>query len=146
MLTEAAEVTRGVRGPAWWVLPDGRDLPTAAGATQSGRGFDWSQLHAAMSAIPPGRWTTCGDLANLVGTAAQPLVNHIAGCPECPNAQRVLGADGRARPNFAWSDPNERRRPEDILQEEGVRIHNGTADPSHRLTATELEALAEGTA
>ena len=32
---EAAEVTRTPRGPSWWVLPDGRDLTTAAGAWPS---------------------------------------------------------------------------------------------------------------
>jgi alkylated DNA nucleotide flippase Atl1 len=143
MLTAAAEVTRGVRGLAWWVLPDGRDLPTVAGATQSARAFDWSELHNAMTAIPAGRWTTYGDLANLVGTAPQPLGNHIAGCPECLNAHRVLGADGRVRPNFAWSEPGEHRRPEDLLQDEGVHIGNGMADPAKRLTAAELEALAD---
>ena len=143
MLTEAAEVTRGVRGPAWWVRPDGRDLPTVAGSTPSARAFDWSELHTAMTAIPAGRWTTYGDLANLVGTAPQPLGNHIAACPECLNAHRVLGADGRVRPNFTWSEPDEHRRPEDLLQDGGVHIGNGMADPAQRLTAAELEALAD---
>jgi len=142
MLTEAAGITRSVRGPSWWVLPDGRDLPTVAGSVPTGR-FDWSDLHRAMGAIPAGRWTTYGELAKVVGTAAQPLGQHIAGCPDCPNAQRVLGADGRVRPNFAWSDPDEHRTPEEVLRSEGVLLQAGYAADSQRLNATDLQALPE---
>ncbi|MBK6855026.1 MAG: MGMT family protein [Microthrixaceae bacterium] len=34
-------------------------------------------MHAALAAIPDGRWTTFGDLAALAGTAAQAFGNHI---------------------------------------------------------------------
>ncbi len=141
MLTEAAEVTRSPRGPSWWVLPDGRDLTTAAGSV-TGTGFDWSLLHRLMAALPPGRWTTYGDLAGLVGTAAQPLGLHISRCEECVNAHRVLGADGRVRPNFAWSDPTDDRKPEDLLRAEGVEVTDGVVSPGHRLTTDELEHIA----
>ncbi len=139
MLSEAAEVSRSVRGPAWWVLDDGRDLTTVAGAVRDTRAFDWSDLHAAMHAIPRGRWTTYGDLARLIGTAAQPLGQHIAGCPDCPNAQRVLGADGRVRPNFAWSDTSESRTPEQVLTEEGVSVRAGVADRAQRMSTEDLQ-------
>ena len=95
-----------------------------------------------MAALPSGRWTTYGDLAGLVGTAAQPLGLHIARCVECVNAHRVLGADGRVRPNFAWSDPTDDRKPEDLLREEGIEVTDGVAGPAHRLTSEELEQIA----
>ena len=140
MLTEAADVTRSPRGPSWWVLPDGRDLTTAAGAVTGGS-FDWSSLHRVMAALPSGRWTTYGDLAELVGTAAQPLGLHIARCVECVNAHRVLGADGRVRPNFSWSDPNDQRKPEDLLRNEGVSVTGGVADMGRRLSTEDLLSL-----
>ena len=123
------------------VLPDGRDLTTAAGSA-SGGGFDWSLLHRLMAALPPGRWTTYGDLADLVGTAAQPLGLHISRCEECANAHRVLGADGRVRPNFAWTDPTDDRKPEDLLREEGIEVTDGVISPAHRLAPAELERIA----
>jgi alkylated DNA nucleotide flippase Atl1 len=126
------------------VLPDGRDLTTAAGSTGGG-GFDWS-LPWLMAALPAGRWTTYGDLANVVGTAAQPLGLHIARCQECENAHRVLGTDGRVRPNFAWADPSDDRKPEDLLRAEGVEVKDGVVGAAHRLTPAELEGIATGDA
>jgi alkylated DNA nucleotide flippase Atl1 len=142
ILADAAGIRRSPRGPAWWVLEDGRDLPTVAGVPERST-FDWTKLHQAMAAIPTGRWTTYGELAGLVGTAAQPLGQHIQHCPDCPNAQRVLGADGKPRPGVSWSDPNETRGQQDWLEAEGVRFPNGAADPSRRLDAESLAALVE---
>jgi alkylated DNA nucleotide flippase Atl1 len=130
---------RSARGPAWWVLPDGRDLVAAAGPASGA--FDWTGLHDLMAALPPGRWTTYGDIAILVGTAAQPLGQHIANCGDCPNAQRVLGADGRPRPNFAWSDPADVRTQREALEEEGLSFAGDAAPIDRRLTSTELAAL-----
>ena len=140
MLVAAAGITRSVRGPSWWVLPDGRDLPTVAGSLSTGH-FDWDTLHEAMAAIPPGRWTTYGDLAAVVGTAAQPLGQHIAACVECPNAHRVVGGDGRVRPNFAWTDPHDHRAPEQVLAAEGLGLRDGVADPAQRMSRDELTLL-----
>jgi alkylated DNA nucleotide flippase Atl1 len=139
ILADAAGMQRSPRGPAWWVLEDGRDLPTVAGVPERST-FDWAELHRAMAAIPAGHWTTYGDLATLVGTAAQPLGQHIQRCPACPNFQRVLGADGRPRPGFTLTDPNETRNQQELLDAEGLRFFNGAADPSRHLDA---EALAE---
>ncbi|QXC60785.1 MGMT family protein [Aquihabitans sp. G128] len=136
----AVGVTRSVRGPEWWVLPDGRSLVEAAGPAAGGA-FDWGPLHAAMAALPTGRWTTYGDLAAQMGTAAQPLGQHIANCPDCPNAQRVLGSDGRPRPNFAWSDPTDRRTQREALEGEGVTFSDGRASTRQRLAPSELAAV-----
>lgn len=141
ILADAAGVRRSPRGPAWWVLEDGRDLPTVAGVPERST-FDWSQLHQVLAAIPAGRWTTYGELATLVGTAAQPLGQHIQHCPACPNAQRVLGADGQPRPGFSWKDRKGARGQQGLLEAEGVRFSDGAADPSRHLGAEALAALA----
>jgi alkylated DNA nucleotide flippase Atl1 len=142
ILADAAGLQRSPRGPAWWVLEDGRDLPTVAGVPERST-FDWAELHEALAAIPAGRWTTYGELAELIGTAAQPLGQHIQHCEACPNAQRVLGADGKPRPGVSWTDPNETRSQQELLEAEGVRFSNGAADPSRRLDAEALAALVE---
>jgi alkylated DNA nucleotide flippase Atl1 len=142
ILADAAGVQRSPRGPAWWVLQDGRDLPTVAGVPERST-FDWAELHQVLAAIPAGRWTTYGELAGLIGTAAQPLGQHIQHCPACPNAQRVLGADGKPRPGFSWGDPKETRSQQDWLEAEGVRFSDGAADPTRHLDAAALAALVE---
>jgi alkylated DNA nucleotide flippase Atl1 len=140
VLADTAGVQRSPRGPAWWVLEDGRDLPTVAGVPDRST-FDWAELHQVLAAIPTGHWTTYGELAGLVGTAAQPLGQHIQHCPTCPNVQRVLGADGKPRPGKAWVDPNETRSQQEWLEAEGVRFSNGAADPDRRLDTEALAAL-----
>jgi alkylated DNA nucleotide flippase Atl1 len=140
ILAEAAGIERSPRGPAWWVLEDGRDLPTVAGVSDRST-FDWTTLHDPLAAIPAGRWTTYGVLAEVVGTAAQPLGQHFTRCPDCPNAWRVLGGDARPRPGFFWSDPTRTDTQEDVLRSEGVRFTGGAASEDQRITAEELENL-----
>jgi alkylated DNA nucleotide flippase Atl1 len=142
ILADAAGVQRGPRGPAWWVLEDGRDLPTVAGVPERST-FDWAELHRVLAAVPAGRWTTYGELAARVGTAAQPLGQHIQHCPACPNVQRVLGADGKPRPGFSWKNLKGSRAQQDLLEAEGVRFYNGAADPGRHLDAKALAALVE---
>jgi alkylated DNA nucleotide flippase Atl1 len=137
ILREAAGVDRSVRGPRWWTTADGRHLPEIAGAARGSR-FDWSRLHEVLLRISPGSWTTYGDLARAIGTAPVPLGQHVATCLECPNAYRVLGADGRPRPNFRWDDADETRSQQEVLQEEGVSFTDGVAEPRQRLDAGEL--------
>jgi alkylated DNA nucleotide flippase Atl1 len=140
VLLEAAGLQRSPRGPAWWVLPDGRTLPEAAGP---GGAFDWARLHQLLQRLPVGRWTSYGDLAALVGTAPQPLGNHVAGCMECENAHRLLGRMGRSRPGFAWADPEDGRTQQEALEAEGIVFTEGVADPGKRLTAEELDGLGD---
>lgn len=103
--------------------------------------FDWSQLHTYMAAVPEGRWTTYGTLAQLVGTAAQPLGQHITRCKECPHAHRVLSDKGLVAAGFKWSDPSEKRDPAQILADEGVDLTGGRASTSQRLDAADLAGL-----
>jgi hypothetical protein len=76
-----------------------------------------------------------------VGTAAQPLGNHVMKCADCTNAYRVLASTGRASPGFSWSDPERKETVEQVLAGEGVRFINGSADPAQRLRAEELRRL-----
>lgn len=107
----------------------------------SSAAFDWSRLHAYMAAIPAGRWTTYGTLAQLVGTAAQPLGQHITRCTACPHAHRVLSERGVVATGFNWSDPNDRRDPAQVLIAEGVDMTGGRASTNQRVDAAELAAL-----
>jgi uncharacterized protein with ParB-like and HNH nuclease domain/alkylated DNA nucleotide flippase Atl1 len=114
------------------------------GITDRQPGFDWSRVNAAIAAIPSGRWTTYGDLALLGGTAAMPVGQHIVNTPVLTNAYRVLGSDGKLRPDFRWSNENDDRSATDVLMADGVRFSaNGAADPSQRITAAELSSLIE---
>jgi alkylated DNA nucleotide flippase Atl1 len=140
VLQEAAGLDRSPRGPAWWTLEDGQDLPTVAGVPERGT-FDWSELHRLLAAIPSGRWTTYGDLAEVIGTAAQPLGQHVTRCEACPNAWRILGADGRPRPGFVWGDMTRTDTQQDVLAREGVRFTDGAADRARQLRSDELEDL-----
>jgi len=139
MLLEAADVERSPRGPAWWVLPDGRALTAVAASLAGTRAsFDWSVLHRLLEAIPKGRWTTYGDLAAVIGTAPQPLGQHIVSCSNCQNAHRVLSARGRVADRFTWSDPGDIRDPVELLRSEGLLMSGGLADTQARMTLDDL--------
>lgn len=136
-------------GWTFWKLEDGRRLADVRsvyrgerpGQKKSSPPFDWSRLHSILEALPEGRWTTYGDLADAIGTAPQPLGAHITNCGQCANAHRVLTHQSRVAPNFAWSDPDDRRDPERMLAAEGVSFAAGRADSSKRLTSDDLSAL-----
>jgi alkylated DNA nucleotide flippase Atl1 len=114
------------------------------GYSQPADGFDWSTINAAVAAVPGGRWTSYGDLAQLGGTAPVPVGQHLASGPVLTNAYRVLGADGVPRPNFRWPDENDEREVIDVLRSEGVSFDtNGVADPQQRVRAEELATLLE---
>ena len=55
--------------------------PLPGVTSDSKDGFDWTRVNAAVAAIPPGRWTTYGDLADLRGTAAVPVGVYLAQLP-----------------------------------------------------------------
>lgn len=131
------------KGMRTWRTATGKTIPELVGYSHVAA-FDWSRLHAVLAAIPAGRWTTYGDLADLVGTAAQPLGQHIRGCPACDaGAKRVLNNSGRSAPNFTWTDPTDERTQQQALDEEGISFSaDGVADPALRLALAEIEALA----
>jgi len=133
ILGRAAELAE--RAISIWPAP-------VPGVADEPLGFDWTRLHAALAAIPDGRWTTYGDLAALAGTAAQAVGNHIVANPSLPKAYRVLTSDGRVSDGFRWSDPSDTRDPIEVLSAEGVEFDDsGRALPGGRLTADDLHSL-----
>lgn len=114
-------------------------IPGKTGADES---FDWSRVHAAVAAIPDGRWTSYRDLAILGGTAAQPVGTHIAKHPSLVKAYRVLTANGEISEGFHWTDSTDKSDPIEVLKREGVLfLPNGRADPASRISAEELVNL-----
>lgn len=107
------------------------------------RGRDWSLLHQALAALPYGAWTTYGELAALIGTAPQPVGNHLQATTGLVNAWRVLDHNGRVAAAFQWAPGADRGDVHDVLRGEGVRFDEKTkkADPKQRLSAKGLAAL-----
>jgi alkylated DNA nucleotide flippase Atl1 len=129
-------------GANWFRTQGGKVLHKLADEVDPAKtAFDWGPLHALLSKLPPGSWTTYGALAGVVGTSPQPLGGHLASCHSCVNAHRVLGQDGKSRPNFRRTDPNDTRSQAELLIEEGIPFTNGVADPARRLDADHLHAL-----
>jgi hypothetical protein len=58
------------------------------------------RVDQAVNALSAGSWTSYGDLAELVGTAAQPTTNHVGRDPDLAYAYRLNG-DGSFSLNFA---------------------------------------------
>jgi alkylated DNA nucleotide flippase Atl1 len=134
-------------GWSFWKLPDGRKLLDVRAiytgeSAKSAQHFDWSGLHSILELIPAGHWTTYGSLADAVGTAPQPLGNHVATCQQCSNAHRILKSNGTIAANFIWTDPADNRDPMDMLLAEGAVV-NGKPDPARELTSDQLQALIE---
>ena len=140
-LREAAGIERSIRGPSWWFTPEGKSLTELAEETTPS-GFDLSTLHTILNSMPKGRWTTYGDLADVVGTAPQPLGGHMTNCPECVNAYRVLDASGQTRTGFRWNDGTDQRTQQEALEAEGVVFAGNRAGAAHRLPKEALRELA----
>lgn len=143
VLQEAAQISRSTRGTSWWVTEEGLSLVDLAAQFER-TPFDWSGLHAILAALPASRWTTYGDVAQLIGTAAQPLGGHLMSCPDCTNAFRLLDASGQTRPGFRWTDETDERTQREALEAEGVRFRSDRADVAQRLSVSELEVLFRG--
>jgi alkylated DNA nucleotide flippase Atl1 len=114
------------------------------GVVDQPAGFDWSRINAAVAAIPSGRWTTYGELAQIGGIAAMSVGQHVANTPGLDNAYRVLGSDRKPRPDFHLDDADDTRSVTDVLNEDGLRFDaSGAADLLQRITAAELSSLIE---
>jgi alkylated DNA nucleotide flippase Atl1 len=108
-------------------------------------GRDWSRLHAALAALPLGKWTTYGDLAQLIGSHQVPVGQHVANTPGLFNAYRVLTADGRVADGFHWDDPSDLREVHSVLESEGIHFSpDRRADASQRLEADDLAEILMG--
>lgn len=107
------------------------------------RRFDWSLAHSILQALPNGTWTTYDNLAEAVGTSAQPMARHLATCSRCPQPYRVLKYDARVAPNFRWNDPTDSRDPIELLENDGIRVVDGQADTDQKLGSEELLEMVE---
>ncbi|MDX2375190.1 DUF262 domain-containing protein [Microbacterium sp. LRZ72] len=128
-----------------WPRPvfDEMDLAYYQRRFSDSRRFDWSLAHAILEVMPDGKWTNYDNLAEAVGTSAQPMANHLASCTDCSHAYRVLTYNGTIADNFRWIDPGNDRDPVAALQADGIRFSDGRADPEQRLDAEELLELVE---
>ena len=108
-------------------------------------GFDWSRVIVAIDAIPSGRWTGYGELAELAGTSAQAVGGFVANVHQGSNGYRVLTSEGAISPGFHWNDPNDTRDARAVLEAEGVVFDGDRASATQRLAVEELAALIEGT-
>ncbi|MBA2336424.1 MAG: DUF1524 domain-containing protein [Acidimicrobiia bacterium] len=112
------------------------------GVEEPEQGRDWSRLHAALAALPPGGWTTYSDLAELISSHQVPVGQHLANTPDLLNAHRVLKSEGRVSEGFRWSDPEDARDIREVLEQEGVRFGaDQGADPEQRLRSDDLADL-----
>jgi alkylated DNA nucleotide flippase Atl1 len=80
--------------------------------------------------IPAGSWTSYGDIATMIASAALPVGTCLATWP-IPNAHRVLNAKGQLAAGFAWRD-GRTDDPVELLKAEGIRFTDGRADPQQR--------------
>jgi len=138
---------QAANGWAFWRLPDGRPLGDVRAAYRGEKPdstkskFDWSPMHAILEALPDGTWTSYAEIADAIGTAPQPVGNHIIPCQQCVRPWRVLTWDGRVADNFTWRDPDDNRDPRQMLEGDGVRVIDGKADPDQLLRSDALRAL-----
>ena len=112
----------------------------AADDGEDAEGRDWSLLRKACAALPPGTWTTYGDLAELIGSHPVPVGVHLSHHP-VPNAWRVLMSDGAISPSFRWQASGRTDDPKEVLESEGIVFTGDRADPAQRITGKELAGL-----
>lgn len=102
----------------------------------------WELMARALAAIPSGAWTTCGDLASLIGSHAVAVGVRLAS-NTLPNAHRVLQVDGTLSPSFRWPDPARTDDPAALLRAEGVVFDDqGHAGQAQRFCIEDLASLA----
>lgn len=139
IIFDATGVQSSVNGAELWALDDGTTLAELAGASTVTK-KDWSLLHQLLGHLRPGEWTTYGDLASTVTSHPIAVGQHLTRCEICENAWRVLGSDGRPRPNFVWSSRTETRTCRQVLEDEGLTFTpSGNAEPAARVSGDQLK-------
>ncbi|GAA2950353.1 MULTISPECIES: GmrSD restriction endonuclease domain-containing protein [Streptomyces] len=119
-----------------WPGPVGGFRPAAEESSS------WTELRAALVAMPSGTWTAYGDVAELIGSHPVPVGAYLSANPSVINAYRVLNSEGKVSAGFRWAEDSDRPPPQEVLQSEGVGFDRyGRAHPSQRLSAAELATL-----
>ncbi|ART21140.1 hypothetical protein CBE89_06210 [Corynebacterium striatum] len=117
-----------------WPGPDSQDRDTNISPT-------WRRLRAVLSILPYGSWTSYGDLAAAIGTAAQPTGNFLAANPVL-NAYRVLRSSGEVSNSFRWLDEETTLTPAEALEQDGIHFDvRGRAAQEQRLRTDDLVSL-----
>ncbi|SFR24367.1 Protein of unknown function [Lentzea waywayandensis] len=90
----------------------------------------WNLMNTVLAALPAGSWTTCGDIASIIGRDSPAVVTRLA-TTTTPHAHRVLPAGGLVPPDAR-----------DLLRSEGVEIdEHGQASAEQRIWFEELAEL-----
>lgn len=136
-------------GGRWFLTPTGRAALDeyrdweSFSQEYSDRYTDWQRNRASyaraellVETIPAGTWAAARDLGPL---APQRLVEWLqGGRPD--GWHRVLDADG-GLPNDLPFTADERREWEDLLEEDGITLIGGRADPGARILGIDLSEL-----
>ncbi|MFC9269496.1 DUF262 domain-containing protein [Streptomyces zhihengii] len=125
------------RATELWPGPVGGVRPSAGEDSAA-----WTELRAALVAMPSGSWTTYGDVAELIGSHPVPVGAYLGSHAGIVGAHRVLTVEGRVSAAFRWPEGSGKQSPQEVLESEGVRFDpSGRAHRSQRLTAAELATL-----
>ncbi len=114
------------------------------GRTAESRSPLGPRIHELLEQVPPGKWTSYGDLAEALDTNARAVGSHVRSCGLPGTAEwRILDRHGASRPGFRWSDREMRGISQvDRLRQEGVRFREVDgelrADPAQRVRAVDL--------
>jgi len=101
----------------------------------------WDLLAKAVAELPPGAWTSYGDLAALIGSHPVPVGMRIAYHP-IENGHRVLQAGGTISPGFRWYEPGRTDSPVEVLTAEGIDFdEHGKANPEQRFSVEDFANL-----
>lgn len=89
----------------------------------------YERIYDAVMTIPKGKVATYGQIAALAGNggAARVVGNalHVNPAPGVIPCHRVVNAQGRLAPNFAFGGDGEQQR---LLEAEGVEVINHRVD------------------
>ena len=106
--------------------------------------LDLEAAAAFLEAVPPGCWTSYGDVAVAAGratSAAQGVVSWIGSKGHLlSNVHRVLNAAGQVNPEWTPAGPGlpaDAAEVRKVLEAEGLSFQDGRADPSRRVRPRE---------
>lgn len=136
-------------------LPTAKDYEVAVrekrqrSRSRNATSLDWEMAKAFIASVPPGRWTTYGEVADAAGNRAAPVpVGNWLARPDnhVPGVHRVLRESGQVSPGWQASDPGLPATPEgvqELLASENVEFAGRRARADQRWTADDWRATLE---